>query len=855
VIGRSTTRAAAAAAALAAAALAGAGSAEAAPAPATKAARAFQGAMEVDVRTGSGKLLGHLHGHIARSGRGHATLEPAYRRPHAGEVVVLRARSRRAGAAVRLRGLELHGRARIDRGGAVSGRARHDGKRVRLVGVARERLPRLRRGLRMLVVGRPRGEGYRALARYFRPVRYRRGRHRRQSFLRDRRAFHRYGALVFGPGASRRKVEAHRLLRPFYRAGKWVVVAPAPRAAQEAVGAVHAYVHRRPAAAIAVRSAGPRGSHHLVKPTVVYPDPPTLLGARLTPVERRAAARRRSAWFLDELRKYAPPHLRPGRGVAVARAALSENRPAASAASSAASGTSVTGLTDKSQAIVVPVGYSHEFTLGDPENVTFYKTCGWNTTTLNAWCPDTSLYQEQFRGDAVRACQWFLSNGYRLVDPDAVYRATGGQKNEAGAYTFHDDAPVSFQQWGGDSCPQRGNQTGRLQGSDTYYAFALPNEARHALIAVTDPSISAVDGTSTMFKKPGDSNGTGTIVQRVSSPETGLNVVTTPAPLRETAWFLGAYTHSLAVSGPQLGNLDFVYSEKDSLPTGQISPKTVSTGSSTSRTFDVGLFGETGTIGAGQTTSVETSVAWTIFDWEWGQRVGQRTIAYDWWTNDPISWGTITGGGGGPWELNDLNTRTFGPSSVTTWKGPYTYGKVSVASERLLQLVDHYSQYANGKVSDHFAIKRLSYGASPDEVTPAQSNVGPGIDFCDSNILVTAFIDKCKEYHPAPAGQTRLTIGVDCNDGPGNVDLEVKNETWSVTCPSFARKDFTVTSGNPAEITAAPTGLALRDLQCYDQSWTSFAHVFDSPQYTVPGGRLVPDGFVVCDFRFIRRPG
>jgi hypothetical protein len=324
------------------------------------AGRAVAGGLDADVRTASGRLLGHLHGDVARSGKGLATFRAAPGRRLAGDnVPLVGGRSRGARGSLSGRGHTLRLRLRVHRSGAVSGRGRLEGERVRVSGVGRERLPRLRRGLSMLVVGKPRGEGYATLKRYFRPVRYRPAAHKRRRLLRDRRQFHSFGALVYGPGVAAHELRAHHLLRSFYGAGKWVIAAPASAEMQAALGQVHPHFERRPAPAVAVRAAGPPGGHRRVKTTLRYPTALPHRSARL----RRASARRRAEWFLGELSLFARPHVDSAE-----RLPDNTARAASAGAQEQDSKSDIVGFTPPLNAalIQIRVPYYHEFALSGP---------------------------------------------------------------------------------------------------------------------------------------------------------------------------------------------------------------------------------------------------------------------------------------------------------------------------------------------------------------------------------------------------------------------------------------------------------------------------------------------------------
>jgi hypothetical protein len=693
--------------------------------PRATASRAFHGAIDADLRSTSGRLVGHLHGHVDGSGRGMGMFRPANGRGLQAEIVALRARATGAArASLRGRGRGLRLAARIDRGAELEGGARLRGQRLRVSGAARERLPRLRRGMRMLVVGHPRGQGYRTLKRYFRPVRYRRGAHTRRQLLRARGAFHSFGALAFGPDVRPGQLRAHGLLRSFYGAGKWVIAAPASRAAHRALGAVHPHTHRRAAPAVAVRSLGAEGDHHAVTPTLVYPRAAT--GSRGA-AGGRTSARRRAEWYVSQLRRFSKPHMRTARRATAAQRAQ-------------ASGVDF-ALPYNAAAIEIVVPYYHEFTMTGAQNVARYKPCGWNTTTWNAWCADTYFYRDQYPTKS-RACHGFLDRGYRIIDEDTVHSVTN-TKNGDGAYTvefphFRTAFVQDWQQWG-DWCPEVGSQTGNIQGNDYYYAIFDKTTLSHTLVVLSDPTISAAID-SQLFRN-NFKNGSGHILV-YGQPGYSVNKF----DLTETAWFLGAYTHSLTLSGgPQVTDTSFEYSGTKSFPQNQISFSGQSTGVSTSQSFNIGIFDTSFTGGYGESVSKSAGVSINVPSWDVSPAPGHRTVTYNWTTNDPVSWATITGGAGGPFAVNKLSVADFSPSTLSVWSGRQTWGKISLANQRILHLVDHWSRYnGNGAIEDGFAVTDVGYGDNPDDVTPVTENpAGPGINLCDPKVRAPDFVNAC----------------------------------------------------------------------------------------------------------------
>jgi hypothetical protein len=828
------------------------------------AGRAVAGGLDADVRTASGRLLGHLHGDVARSGKGFATFRAAPGRRLAGDPVALvGGRSRGARGSLSARGHTLRLRLRVHRSGAVSGRGTLEGKRVRVSGVGRERLPRLRRGLRMLVVGKPRGEGYATLKRYFRPVPYRPATHTRRSLLRDRRRFHSFGALVFGRDVAAHEVRAHELLRSFYGAGKWVIAAPASAEMHAALGQVHPHVERRPAPAVAVRAAGPPGGHRSVKTTLRYPTALPHRSAR----QRRASARRRADWFLGELSRFARPHVRSAQR-------LPDNTARAAAAQVQDSQSTIVGFNPPYNAtlIQIRVPYYHEFAVSGPQNYAQYKPCGWNQATDNAWCTNTSYWQSQTReaqverqqrglpdlGDKFAGCQWFLDNGYYMIDEETVLGVTGSL-NDSGAYTVKwGDFDWAFIQGGsfGDHCPDAKGQTGNIQGNDYYYFLYDPETTSHTVIAASDPTISAsIDGT---LAHEDAFNGSGRIYWR-PDPFKPVEYEWSGRFLYEHAWFLGAYEHELTLSaGPQVTEESFEYASQKSAPSKQITFTGQNRSESTNLSWNVGVFDTSFTGGYGKSQGMASSITVEVPDWEISPLPGSRTVTYKWTTNTgndgtPLPWSTITGGGGGPFTLNDLNKADFGPAEVTTWTGDQTWGLLNMASTRTLHLVDHYSRYdGRGGIEDRFATKELAYGDNPDQIVPVTTNpAGAGLDLCDPNVMAPPFKTQCATaQHRAPAQATIMVGSQACQGDPvGGVAFTVAGKDAGRAGCGGQGKDTTVTANADAEVRAKPDpGVTVVRMNCYDiDAMTgSFVEV-EAPQLIVPGPKLAPGARVFCN--------
>jgi hypothetical protein len=841
-----------------------------APPQAAAAARSLAGGLDADVRArNGGRLLGHLHGHLRASGRGVAVFTPAPRRLLPGDRLDVRAGARGArrtsmragGSFLRLsfaaaRDGTVRGRGRL------LGRSRLKGRRVRIAGVAGDRIPHLRKGLRMLVVGRPRGEGYKTLKRHFRPVRYR-AHHTRRYFLKRRRAFHSFGALIYGGHLGRRRIAEHRLLRAFYGAGKWVIAAPAPLRAHRAVGEVHPYVASRPAPALAVRQVGPEGEARRVKATVPYPEP----GLRRGPVrpnarQRRESAQNRAEFFLSQLRRMAAPHMataqRPGAGGRdrkgdVARAAQLSK--------------STFSLPPSAAAIEIMVPVYHEWTMSATYNVKQSKPCGWNQTTWNAWCEDTYYWQQVGNGDKAAACQWFMDNGYHILDQDTVMRnAVGGGKNSQGAYTVYDTqalAPYLRQAatWG-DECPKNRPQTGNIQGTDYYFGiFEGPAAPAHTIVAASDLTVSATNPPKDQNQAPrltfqGDYNGRGRRyywARRPTQYDPGDFKWDGVFP-KETAWFLGAYDNTFTLTGANVGTSQFEYQHDQSVPGNIVDQTTKTTGDSFTTSFNIGIFDDVITGGYGESRTKDASTTITIPSWKVIPAPGGRTITYNWRTNAPVSWDTIAAGGGGPHDLNPMNITDMAPSSITSWSGAPTWGKVSITVERTVHLIDHSSYFDRGSASivdGGYHDTPLRFADGPDDVVPSTAApIGSGINFCDPLVmwaklfgLSCAGLQATISVTPVCssdkfANQIKLEVGaLKIPDGPG----------LSCNQPS---DPVPVGTGSDADVEfLAPITATAVSATCTDSSGAVVAQknpLGKPPTITVPGSALKPQTQITC---------
>jgi hypothetical protein len=835
--------------------------------PRADAAPSLAGGLDADVRAqNGGRLLGHLHGDLSASGRGVAVFTPAPRRRLAGDRLDVTAGPRRA--SLRAEGFFLRLRFAARRDGTLRGRGRLRGRPVRIAGVAGDRLARLRKGLRMLVVGRPHGEGYRTLKRYFRPVRYR-AHHTRRYFLRHRRAFHSFGALVFGGDLRRERIAEHPLLRAFYGAGKWLIAAPAPLSAHRAFGEVHPYVGNRRAPALAVRAVGPRGDARRVKATVGYPAPARRRGPlRPTKRQRRESAANRADFFLSQLRRMAAPHMatarRPG--------ALNGERDGARAAQLSRSSFS---LPYNAAAIEIMVPVYHEFTVSGSYNAKQSKPCGWDLTNLTAWCEDGwSDVPWRPADDKAAACKYFMAAGFHILDQDSVKVFSSGM-NDRGQYTnvripdqpsgrvplderFYRQAA----EWG-DECPSSGTQTGNIQGTDYYYAILEPDAPAHTIVAASDLTISATNPPKDQNQKPalafmGGYNGRGRVYHWVASNlvlKSGRWDFDGGFP-RETAWFLGGYDNTYTLTGPNVGTTQFEYQQTQSAPQQEITEESSSRGVSTSTSYNIGIFDFSLTGGYAKSEEEHADTTIVIPSWKVSPNPGGRTITYNWNTNTPVSWETITGGGGGSYDLNPLNITDFAPSSITSWSGNPTWGQVSIDVNRTVHLIDHSSHYdhaTNSIVDGGYHDIQLHYADGPNDLTPStKAPIGAGINLCDPLVMYA------KQFGLACAGlQASISVTPGCSNPSWN--NQIKFQVGALTTPTGPgglscnkpSDPVPVGTGSDTDVEFLGTPLAATAVSatCKDQNGTVVAQ--KSPLgkpavITVPGSALKSQAQIAC---------
>jgi hypothetical protein len=857
----------------------------------SQAAPVSRGSLDADVRLASGRVIGELHGSIHRSGRGKAKFQPVPRSSLLAEVVGLRVRKARGRETIRARASELRLRLRIGRANRLVGSGRIAGRQVRVSGAGGERAPHLSAGKRMLVVGHPRGEGYEALRRRFRPVRYRPGRHHRQRFLRERRAFHSYAAIVFGPDVSTAAIRRHRLLHSFYTAGRWVIFAPASARRLAAVSRVHPHVVTRAAPAIAVRSVGREGATKRTRPTLVYPTAaryprvrtvPTSGGevvrVRMRPPSRsalRANEQRRQRWFAAELGRYGRAYSRPGRraGARAAQAGAPINLP------------------DNAAMLEIPVVFYHEHQTIGARNMTDNPLCGWNRKTNNVWCPDTWYWKSlsDAWGDPYTACNNLRAKGYTMINQSAVDRSRG--VNGDGAYTL-DEKHVGkwvftldvFGPDRRDDCPGNWSTTQIVQGSDTYYALFSAQPDTHSVLVLENVTITPTSnqgGAAGRFIA--GANGGGAVTDCTTAFGCTAAV---RYPLLES-FYLGGYDRTIALRGaetnsarqfsdpehPDDPNSHLVYSGSQSVPGTTIQQTEETKGTDITRGFDIGLFGDQGTLSYNQSTSVSFSATVTVPSWVVEPDAEHRQITWSWKNNRPVDFDVMRAHGSSNAlqtfnEANDLNTNLFTPQSLAVWSGAPVWGRISVDSKRTLYMVDHFSffnqanfgviQERNFKqmLEDRYSITSWTLADGPEGDTPATGRrndaLSPGINFCDPEIRAPAFKDTCANEYA-----TLITFVAACPNVTGSfTGLSINGKapegstgtsTSTLGCNRTAHAS--VTPGNPATISfSKPVGPTRATIACKDPANARAGYVLGptSSPAVIPAGQMTPRRHISC---------
>ena len=755
-----------------------AGSGAVAPATAAEGGRALprtvSGHLDAVVTTASGRTVGHLSAGVLRSGRGAGQFRHHSGGAGASELVHFRARRAGAGARIvvdRHRALRLD--LRIVRGGRVHGAGRVGGTRVRVRGVAGEKLEHVRRGHDMLVIGRPSGPAYAALRKLLRPVRFRQADHGGHELLRDREDLHDFGALVLGAGVKADDARVQAVLHRFFGTGKWVVAAPGSAALRTSLSDLHGTPFegdtRR---GIAVRTTGAEGTTSNVRPLVRFPAAP---GGRLTATQSRAVAASQARWFRSQLLAHGRAH----DGIPQDR-----RRRARAAAVSSVSFTPPFNAS----VIEVRVPYQQHFTMSDSQVHRKLPVCGQSVDgqpdQFVTQCPGTgwpaSISNPRY--PTADACETFLRQGKRVLPwaslqwasqhpsgtlvegQEPEYRVNGniGQRGLQMA-----GFPAGFEGWHGNTCPEAGSQVGVLEGADYFYGIADTTGA-HTVVVLTEPTVTAAvpDVPPGKLFKSGEANG----VMRACAFSCGDH------PLRETAWYLGSYDHRISLSGEHLDSSSLQYDNSMSFPRQRATFDEAGVGLSGSTSFSFGVFGAagTGTIVGRRTATAEVAV--DVPSWRMELDIGTRDVARRFVTNAPVPWETIQahlapaqaatwtslnaplpGPANAPFTLNGPNVRDFAPAALAVWTGARTFGPVSMTSTHTLGMVDHFTrldlQPPHGYFPDAFAVEQQQFSLSPDASRPTANGndprtFGTGLNFCDPHVRDPDFLDACRRLYP-----------------------------------------------------------------------------------------------------------
>ncbi len=715
-------------------------------APAADAAEApTHGQIDADVVSAGGKTLGILHGHINANGKGLLTYRPD---PGADAVLGITAN----GSAITAKAKNTELKLRLGAKHRLTGEGSIKGKRVTVHGAGGETAPDLKDGMKLLVLGHPKGEGYAALREQFKLVPFDTAKHGRAKLLTDRITFHKFAGIVLGPDVKPATIRHNRLIVGFYGAGKWVIEAGATAKTAKALGVFHPFLVSKPAPAIAVRSTGPEGDLQRIRPTVIYPDAPK--GQKhLSIADRDAARLRRETWFRNELRRYAPAHMASAKG---------GSSELAHAAADDSDFVPPYGAT----AMEMPVSTNLDYVLNTSGlgHDDYDNMCGWNTTTHNAWCPDTSFYQQHQGGDtygtdrgqlASNACQWFLANNYWMIDKNYV-QSRASTTNSQGAYSVPDvdsehQGPV-FIRRPGDTCPAARTQTVNFQTVDFYYAIYDPASQQDTLIVETDPTITADVGGKLAFgsadTKQSDVNasvvnGTGSLYQYGWSLYGGNTFE--PVTQHERGFTLARYDNQIGLDGTHLDASKVAYRGSLSVPRSTITFQEDSGGETDTQSFSYGVFGTDGTITHATETSKSKTVTINVPDWSVTPSNGPLSVNYDWQTNTPTSWSTITNNGASTWGINALQLSGFNPDSLSVWQTPATYGDVNITLLESMYLTSQYEAYngTNG-LANHYASQLLYQYLDESDYDTAIGKTTTGLNLCDPSVMPPPMAANCK---------------------------------------------------------------------------------------------------------------
>lgn len=702
------------------------------------------GDLDGDVVSGSGQVLGTLHGSVA--GRfGFAVIRPASRRlrgswvrltvgtpaaftgrAHAASGLVLLGRG--AGG-VRLT-LALHGD-RLGGSGTAAG-----GLHVRVVGYGGLARPSAGSGVLLMVdAAVARGEVRAALRRVY-PFRRALGRSlTRARILADPSRLDGVAGVVVRSGSALRRLVRTGMLRTLADAHRWVVVlSPGSRDLRLLRGILPVPRLTRRAPAVALRATGVQGGSDALRVVVVFPSAPSLTGylkgspggsiarVTLTGAQRVRLRAQRIAAFARELLRYDAPYARPRNGGAVAAGA----GPSAECTQAGTTPVSAVGVWSCYQVDVIE---TNQLAVGPPGNLEplclFQPGVGPGQNVVNdapMYCPGTSQFQSiagsttatPTPGQLEQACQAALNTtpGTNWLLP--LVQSTIPGKGSFDTKWMTQSTPVQAYQLGTNStwsyttpCPSLEAQTATYEIDDSYFAMYEPFASQQGVLAVTNGELTPNSANQTGGPAIPQSNGS----WYYQTPGNPYTVGNSAKSIPETAWFPGqvltgaSYTPPAGATGQQA----FAYQLQSSFPQNQIT-NTVQEQSSTESTAGWSLGINDGgpslswsSPGESWTDATFVNVPdWSVLPNAEYQPSGQSSVFYNWTSQSPTSWQTmqctIASNNAQPCNqpfgtsaLNTLNTNAWSPSSQTAWSGAQTGGVPTATIAQQLSFVDHYS--------------------------------------------------------------------------------------------------------------------------------------------------------------------
>lgn len=489
------------------------------------------------------------------------------------------------------------------------------------------------------------------------------------------------------------------------------------------------------------------------------------------------------------------------------------------------------------------------------------KPCGWDLTRSEAHCQDSwgrfPPWWQAGAANKAAACEWFIGNGFHILDQDSVMRFAGG-RDDAGVYTGVriPDKPSFDERFylqgrsGATNAPDRARRwaTSRERTTTTRSSRRMRRGTRSWRRAIsrsprpTPPTIPA------QARVPGRlQRARADVPLGQSSVLLGGRWDFDGGFARETAWFLGAYDNQFTLTGANVGTNQFEHQDGQSVPGNTITQESSSTGYSTSTSFSIGIFDTSGTTTYGRSESEDATITIDISSWKVSPALVGRRITYNWRTNTPVSWDdTISKGTAGPHDLNPMNITDFGPSSITSWSGDPTWGRVSLGVNRVVHLFDHSSYYDRGSnsiVDGGYHDTQLHYVDGPDDRVPnTKSAIGAGINFCDPLVMWA-------EQFWAQCAGLRATISVTavCSQSWTTISFEVGTLRTPNSSCNQPSDPVPVGTGNDVDVELlTPSFATVGSTTCTDQNGTVVAQKDSGATITIPGSALKPQTQVAC---------